>query len=238
MIYVVLALLAIILAWRIVLPSMKLEPRADGGTATTAPVTTPSSGGWFTGYSKNIPTILLVIAGAVVFFVGIYKPTTAVWSNPSPTSVGGWGQNHWLALLILWGIVAALIALNACGATAKTLQWVATGVVVAMLVVFPLWGLATSLAAPAHVTADTAQQPPQRRMLSVPANGYSNHVLPPVGYATTFYGHGYTIHCVYSNGTEGVVGDQARPCKNGEMLYQYVRDTSGQLNSVEYEFVR
>jgi hypothetical protein len=206
-----------------------------GGTATTAPVTTPSSGGWFTGYSKNIPTILLVIAGAVVFFVGIYNPTTTAWGNPSPASVGSWGQNHWLALLILWGIAAALIALNACGATAKTLQQVATGVVVAMLVVLPLWGWATSPTAPAHAVTG-AVQPPQKRMLTIPANG-EVLVRVPGGSGAAFTGHGFNVICFYTDGSEDV-GTPTHHCKNEPMVHQVVRDTSGQPNLVMYELTR
>lgn len=74
--------------------------------------------------------------------------------------------------------------------------------------------------------------------LTMPANGYSDHVLPPVGYFTRFVGHGYVIRCVYSDGTEGIVGDQSRPCRDGPMLYQYLHNTTDKVNIVSYSFIR
>lgn len=74
--------------------------------------------------------------------------------------------------------------------------------------------------------------------LTMPAGGYSNHVVPPVGHFTRFIGHGYTIHCVYSDSTEGIVGDPAKPCKDGPMVYQYLRNTTDKVNTVSYMFIR
>jgi len=74
--------------------------------------------------------------------------------------------------------------------------------------------------------------------LSMPPYGKSAHITPPAGHATTFTGSGFTTHCVYSDGTEGVVGDLVHPCGNGPMLYQFVQDTTGRANAVTYEFVR
>lgn len=132
-----------------------LDSRTGRATGATAPASAMPSRGWFTGYSKNIPSILLVIAAVVVFFAGGLQHLDG--NNPDPVSIGSWGRNHWFSLLLLWGIAAALIALNAEKATAKTLQWVLTGVVAAVLAIFPLWGLATSPAAPAHATVAVQQ---------------------------------------------------------------------------------
>jgi hypothetical protein len=205
------------------------------GTPTTAPVATGTAATTSRWYGESFWSILLVVAGMIVFFVGIYNPTTTAWGNPSPASVGSWGQNHWLALLILWGIAAALIALNACGATAKTLQQVATGVVVAMLVVLPLWGWATSPTAPAHAVTG-AVQPPQKRMLSIPADKELD-IRVPDGYGGAITGNQFVVFCTYENGTK-YEGTPTNPCRRGPGLHLLVRDTSGQENPVIYEFVR
>lgn len=185
--------------------------------------------------SKLIWNSLLVVLALLVLYFGILTPK---WETPRPADVGMWSSSHWFWLLVLWGIVAALIWLNACGTTAKTLQWVTAGVVAAMLVVFPLWGLATGPSAPTRATMESAQQPPQKRMLSMPANGDSARINVPVGYGTAFTGHGFVILCVYGDGTEDEGIPDAHPCKSGPLSYAFVRDISGQPNSVMYEFVR
>lgn len=184
---------------------------------------------------RNVGTIALVVLALLVLYFGILTPK---WETPHPADVGIWSSNHWFWLLILWGIDAALIALNACGVVAKkTLQWILAGVMVAVLIVFPLWGLAASPAAPAHSTT-AAQQPPQKRMLSMSANGDSTRITVPVGYGPVFTGHGFVVSCVYEDGTEDVGEPAVHPCRSGPMAYQIVHDTSGFPNSVMYEFVR
>ncbi len=75
-------------------------------------------------------------------------------------------------------------------------------------------------------------------MLSMPANGNSAPVSAPPGYAVAFTGNGFTTHCVYSDGSEGVVGSRVHPCRSGPMLYEYVHDTTGKTNTVTYAFRR
>src|SRR3989344_3759057 len=65
---------------------------------------------WF---KSNLWSILVVIVGAVLVYWGFN-------TQARPADVGSWNQDHWLPLLIIWGILAALIALNATGTTAKT----------------------------------------------------------------------------------------------------------------------
>lgn len=87
-------------------------------------------------------TVVLIVVAVIVSIWGLYLP--AKWSEPSPAAIGIWGRGHWFSLLLIWGIGAALIWLNASERTAKTLQTVLAGAVAAVLVVFPLWGWTTS----------------------------------------------------------------------------------------------
>jgi hypothetical protein len=87
-------------------------------------------------------------------------------------------------------------------------------------------------------TQTQVQQPPQQWTLTMPANGDSAHVGTRPGYAISYAGSDFSVHCVYRDGSEGIAGDRERPCKDGPMQYQYVHDTSGKANSVTYEFVR
>ena len=72
---------------------------------------------------------LLALAGIAVFYWGLYTPGLRL------SQVGDWSSDHWLWLLIFWGIIAAIIALNAkaLGTMAKTLQ---TTAMVAMFLLF------------------------------------------------------------------------------------------------------
>lgn len=106
------------------------------GTAGVTPVT-PSTLGeraseWF---MKYLWSILLVIAGIVA----------VSWvsnAQVKPADVGSWSWNHPLQLLIVWGVIAAIIALNA-GKAAKALQWVLAGVMLMLFVGMPIvnWAL-------------------------------------------------------------------------------------------------
>jgi hypothetical protein len=203
------------------------------GTPATAPVVTASvtTPRWS---AKYLWSILIVLVGIALVAWG-YKNTKI-----QPADVGSRSREYWLALLILWGIVAALIWLNAEKATAKTLQWVLAGVVAMLLVGFPVAGLVAGLGDDGHRQTRAqarVEQPPQKQMVSMPANGDSARVTVPVGYGTLFTGSGFVLLCFYTDGTEDV-GTSAHPCKRGPVSHQVVRDTSGQPNSVVYEFVR
>lgn len=96
--------------------------------------------------TTRLVNIALIMTAIIVSVWGLYIP--AKWSDPSPAVIGNWGRGHWFSLLLLWGIGATLIWLNASERAAKTLQTVLAGAIAAVLVVFPLWGLATSPSAP------------------------------------------------------------------------------------------
>ena len=205
-----------------------------GGAATTAPATASPSGG-FTGYSKNIPSILLVIAGVVVFFVGVYN--APMWSNPSPARVGSWSQSRWLALLILWGVAAALVALNAEKATAKTLQTVLAGIAVAALVVFPLWGWVTS---PSVLTPKRAVAGSKIQLwtkLVLPPERSSSDIQFPVGTHPVIDGDDVSIHYKYRDGRE-CVSEKKEECPNGDIPILFFSNRRNVENTFSYTFVR
>ncbi|OGM93797.1 hypothetical protein A2935_02675 [Candidatus Wolfebacteria bacterium RIFCSPLOWO2_01_FULL_47_17b] len=230
MTYVVLSLLVGILIWRIVLPGMRLG--ASGGTPAAAPAT---AGGGATLTAPlpsarkfivvNALSILIVLAGAVVVYWGFN-------TQVRPADMGSWGREYWFPLLILWGVLAALIALNAkaLGTTAKTLQKLTAGVMFLLFVVVPVI---------AWIAEDgSGGQELKKPVLLMPANGDSPRVRTKPGYAIDYTGSGFTIHCVYRDGSEGIVGDQTCPCRDGPMRESYVRDTTGKANTATYVFIR
>lgn len=81
-----------------------------------------------------------------------------------------------------------------------------------------------------------AQAPARTNVLTMTAGGDSSHVSAPPGHSISFTGSGFTTHCVYTDGHEGIVGDSKNPCSSGPMLYQFVRDTTGKANAVTYVF--
>lgn len=191
---------------------------------------------------RNVGTIALVVLALLVLYFGILTPK---WETPHPTDVGMWSSSHWFWLLILWGIIAALIALNACGAVAKTLQWVLAGVVVAVLVVFPLWELATSPSAPAHATSRPAEIP----LVSWPRSSWPKLVipkgekvdisLPPGMHHVTVLGNDYRLYSRYQDGHEcSSFGEET--CPDGAVVDYSVENESEreEPNTVFYAFVR
>lgn len=179
------------------------------GAAPAAPVTgaaAPASANrWFSTRAKNIA---LVIAGVVVFFVGVLNPT---WSNPHPAAIGSWGRVHWLTLILLWCIGAALIWLNASERAAKTLQMVLAGTVAAVLIVFPLWGWTTSPSAPARAVAAQVEW----HRLDLAPGEKSGGIEVGVGTRLAFDGdEGIVLHTVYADGNTCVTPREACPKKH------------------------
>lgn len=157
--------------------------------------------------SKLVWNSLLVAVGVALVVWGFRNPQIR------PTDVGSFGQRYWYVVLTLWGIVAALIALNARGAIAKTLQWVLAGVVAAMLVVFPLWNLATSPSAPARTTSVTHAAEWHR--LDLAAGEESEGIEVPVGTRLAFDGdEGIVLRTVYADGSMCITPREACPKKH------------------------
>ncbi|MDP2665427.1 MAG: hypothetical protein Q8P23_02115 [bacterium] len=133
--YFFLALLIAIIFWRLILPGLKFEsthttgalmpgtaPVAGGGTATA----TTGRPSMVDRFKSNLLTVLLVIVGGGVVIWGIFHPvrlsdTARLWE-------------YWFSFVVLWGVLAALIALNA-KEKAKTLQTILAGIMVTTLVI-------------------------------------------------------------------------------------------------------
>lgn len=175
-------------------------------------------------------TVILAITALGVLYFWIYK-------DPAWSSMGGaaevnrWALNHWVGILVFAGILWVLVELNSAdlGGAAHVLRQMLLWGVFALFIGTWLLG----------VFNGTPSQPRNKvDVLEMSANGKSAHVSAPPGYAASFTGNGFTTHCVYTDGSEGIVGDTERPCVDGPMLYQYVRDTTGRANAVTYKFVR
>lgn len=203
------------------------------GAALAAPATSVATTSTYSWMSARMANIALIIAGVAVSIWGLYIP--ARWSDPSPVVIGSWGRDHWFSLILLWGIAAALIALNAEKATAKTLQWVLAGVVAAVLVVFPLWGLATS------PSTTIAQQQVQLEMptLTMPAGVGEESKRIPVPYMkkVVMTGEDFRFHCVYGDGSEeSFLPGKEPPCRDGDLPFVYATNLKNEENVVAYAY--
>ena len=133
---VVLVAFVLFLGAVLLFKSRKKTNGSSNGThaASTAPGVTPGASaggepGLLKKYGKYFWSALFALAGVAVFIWGLYTPGLRL------PQVGDWSWNHWLWLLAFWGIVAALIALNAetLGTATKRLQEV---LVAAMFLLF------------------------------------------------------------------------------------------------------
>lgn len=124
------------------------------------------------------------------------------------------------------------------GVIRKGLKWIGITTAIATAIVVTVLSVRDRAHEESLHTVSTSVESEKVMVLTMLANGDSIYVFPKTGKVTSFTGVGFTTHCVYTDGTEGVVGDQLRPCHDGPMLYQYVRDTTGHPNSVTYMFAR
>lgn len=172
--------------------------------------------------------LFLLLGGWVLWM--LYNPDLEL------TQVGGWAWKNvgWLLLLAVVGFLLLELNKKLLGeGFVKSLKQFGVVVLAVLLVGWPIgtWVLGYS-------SQRTSSQSAKVLMVSMPANGNSAPVTSPVGYAVAFTGEGFTTHCVYTSGTEGIVGNDETPCHDGPILYQYVRDTTGEANAVTYAFVR
>lgn len=153
-------------------------------------------------------------------------PAPGKWSwSPTPSGVWEFTKDYWF-----WAIISPALLFFASNALPEAWMKAAKGMVltvavvlVGAMIVHGIWG----------------EKPPSPVLtLKMPANGNSPNVDTKPGYAIDYTGSGFSIHCVYRDGSEGVVGDIKTPCKDGPMLYQYLRDTTGKANTTIYAFVR
>jgi hypothetical protein len=189
----------------------------------------------FKWIKSNITTVLVVIVGAVLVYWGFQN------THVRPADVGSWGFDKWLPLLILWGIIAALIVLNAESGTAKTLQLVLAGVMVALLVVFPLWhwiekpSAGTSHATRSEVPLASSPQSTWPKLV-IPAGGRSELIPVPQGmHVTMVGGNKFRLHTVYQDGSECAFGDS---CPISPQKGVYAKNEATDTNIVSYAYVQ
>lgn len=161
----------------------------------------------------------------------------------SPSEIGRWGQNHWLQILVVYGIGAGFIWLNAEEKTAKTLQKVLAGVVFMTIIGFPLWSWSTK-------PSDIAQQTNSRRSvipmtsdpkefwykLALPESKISERIAIDPGKTVAFHGKEFRIHCVYRDGHEISFLPGETPCPKGDMPWAYVTNEAKGENIILYAF--
>lgn len=197
---------------------------SGGGTSATAPAQGPVEEKWFV---KHRLSILLGIAGVIVFFWGLYTP------GLKANGVGDWVWNNWFPILVFSGIILVLIRLNAkaLGELAGTLR---TGVTIALLLLFfgfPAWTWITG--------SSDKGGPAAKPTLSMSPKSESARIFTKPGHFIDYTGSGFTIHCVYRDGRkEGVIDGKVNTCTDGPMLYQYLRNTTEKPNTVTYEYKR
>lgn len=159
---------------------------------------------------EHLPSFLVIAIGTMFIY-------WAYHSSLHPADVGSFGYEKWLTLVfITWGVLSALIALNAEKAVAKTLQSVLMWVMLALLIVLPLWSWVVTPSAPVYASqrAVSVETPvvtaPQSiwPTLAIPVGvGVKTELLPvkPDGHLV-FKGNNFQIHNVYLDGHECIDG--------------------------------
>ena len=235
----------------------KLNKKTGATHGTIAAQKTENGKGERGSRTKLGWNLLLIVIGTVVLFLSAYS---SKWRNPSLADVGSWGQNHWLPLLILWGIGAVLIALNAesLGTAKKTLQGVLAGIVFMLLVGFPTWSWIsgpsgtpatgnTPQAGAKEFTQTLPRSAPEFPLakdlkqeewpqLVLPAGGESERIRVPYKKRLVMFGKDFRVHCVYRDGHEIDFGEGEEPCPEGDMPYVYVTNEAEVLNMISYAY--
>lgn len=205
----VILLFLVVLGWLV----WKYWPKISSLLTTTTPATAGARSSWF---KDNIWTIVLIVVGIALLW----------WSyDTKMAQLGSWGKNQPLFLLMLWGILASLIALytGALGKATPVLQWVVAGGVL----------FALFLGSPVGEFFTKDEKVTEKQVLTLSPNGESVHLPSAPGHHFEFTGAGFKAFVVYRDGT--VCSEK---CPNGPILEVFVRDTTGKKNSVSYELVR
>lgn len=112
----------------------------------------------------------------------------------------------------------------------KLLGYSITGLITLVLVIYQIEMYEPKKSGPAEQE--------KAMVLSMTANGDSPHVLTKSGYAVDYKGSGFVLYCVYTDKHKGMNDGRVNTCGDGPMLYQYLHDTTGDKNTVPYEYVR
>lgn len=188
---------------------------------------------------KGFFAFLLLVAGTAIAYWGVY---TSIIESPSFSTLGNWSRYHWLPLLLLWGILAALVAIYGKG-WAKTLQKVLVGTMLLLFVGAPIIGSfvdAGHRGFPGsrynlHSDIPLASAPQSSwPKLVIPAGGRSELVPVPPGMYIVMAGSGFINHTIYRDGHEcSFSGTQ---CPGGAVAGNYATNETQETNIVSYAF--
>ncbi|MHB0865440.1 MAG: hypothetical protein ACYC1Y_00830 [Minisyncoccota bacterium] len=227
-------------------------PHETVATAKADAKTGKGSWGLRTKLSSNLWGILLLLAGAAIIYWGLYTP---ILESPHLSKVGGWSWDHWLPLVVLWGIIAILIGLYAeREETKKKLQNVLTAIMVMLFVGVSVMNWVASGLTSSHVSQGRFNQalpqdavnlpwawhldPSKWPQVEVPAHGDSVHVPGVYGGHVVWGGSGFTVRCVYTNGHVGTVGDPSNPCTDGNIVESYAHNEGDTPLLASYAYAR
>lgn len=192
----------------------------------------PPEKGQVPWFMKYLWSILIAIVG-----VGL-----AIWgfvTQARPADVGSWSWQYWFPLLVIWGTLAALIALNkeVLGAASKTLQMVlAVGMTVA-LVILPVWSWWVTLVPiprQAKQEIPLASSPQSTWPKRAIPEGKSEFISRPPGMKPRIAGYNFTPYVVYADGSE--CPGRERQCPEGSVGVR-VRNNAPGENIIAYAFV-
>jgi hypothetical protein len=220
-------------AFKVLQKNVRWLPRGITGTATVARLQSGLTGllpkstlGW---------TLLIGVIAAlfVLWMFGVLPTPTewkGSWETPSLRAFTDFVWDHWLPIVILWGILAGMVAVasNTCAIekiTATTLHRIFAWVMGITFFALPAFLLLTE--------PSTAGTKTTKHVLVVPPRGQSEHIPSRPGYRAVFTGVGFKPYVVYRDGR--VCSEN---CPDGPILELYVEDTTGRTNRVSYDFVR
>lgn len=178
-----------------------------------------------------------------IVIIGIGAAYWAYHSSLRPADVGSFGYEKWLTLVfITWGVLSALIALNAEKAVAKTPQSVLIWVMLALLIVLPLWSWLATPSVPVYASQRAVQvqvplaSSPQSSWpkLAVPANGKSEIIPLPSGMRVVWAGYQFRNYTMYPDGHECAFNGTT-PCPNGG-TGTYANNEANVVNVIAYAF--
>lgn len=208
----------------------------------------------------------LLVPGVMVLIllvVWLFRQETSLQS-PSLGDVWDWTKGHWLWILLASGAVALLSSLvtfpegkeKVAGALQKSVL-----VLLAMLwfvipICYRFWGEKPARPVQQQAIREKARALPHDTpdlprawnpdgsptdvskwpQVQVPPKGDSVHVSNLFGGHVVWGGSGFEVHCVYSDDSEGIVGDIQHPCSDGNIVESYARNKGDTLLYARYAY--
>ncbi|MFA6278473.1 MAG: hypothetical protein WCS97_00050 [Candidatus Paceibacterota bacterium] len=211
------------------------------GKKAEATITTPKE----KKVDRKLMSVLLTVIGVIILIFGLYASKL---ENPSLAGVASWGPSRWLWILILGGIAAALIGINAkeLGKAAGVLQTIVVVTVVMLIIGFPIinWFATPSSSG----NSGSAAKQPSVPLASAPLSEWKPITLPPRGQVDLSIPEGkramvsgskLRTHAVYQDGhecvraSEGEGSDTVCP-DTPPAIRAYVTNESDEINNISY----